>query len=547
MHEAVALRPVQNLQDLIIGDVSSHIPVHAVFCHIADADAELAVDLTAAFVPHRLLFAAGALTDRILVILVEPVADMLHRDRLAFGFNRLFDRDNMHADTRASGRDHRGDAFQRHLGHQVEEGRKVGVLGGELIIHHHEFRRTRHKDRHIVLNGLGRVFPVGLDDTDPGQMIEHLLGILHRHAVHLGELFDTVRNSCLLERKHEFDFILGQNFIECPVFGIAGIQGSGIFLEIPVSDHRSELQNQLGLFGVSRNIVGILNEISFIEKTFFFFSRSHMFSLSVFPGRKFLFQPFFPGLHSLAGAGADFKDPDSRIQPLHPFFTGFKVEIEVRCGICFGDYKHIAFGKHQRIFQGFVISFRHRQDHHVFRGSGIVFRRADQIADILEEDKLRSFLPHLFQTFSGHARIHMAHSAGVNLDRSGAQGFDALGIHGAFDIRFHHRDADLCGKILNRTGQKCRLARARGRHQVDQQYALFFEFPAQRFGITGIGIRDGAVEFNDFHTLPASLSAIRSRHQIPHWSLPKGRRSRFPDSVLSLFSLPVPDRSRIPA
>ena len=76
MHEAMTLRALEDLHCFVICDIASRSAVHAVFCKIPYTDAELAVDFTGTLTAHCLLLAACALTDRILVILIQPVAQM---------------------------------------------------------------------------------------------------------------------------------------------------------------------------------------------------------------------------------------------------------------------------------------------------------------------------------------------------------------------------------------------------------------------------------------------------------------------------------------
>ena len=69
MNKAVTFRALKDFKSLLIGDIASHAAVDAVFSHVADTDAEFAVDFAASLAAHFLLFAAGALADGILVIL----------------------------------------------------------------------------------------------------------------------------------------------------------------------------------------------------------------------------------------------------------------------------------------------------------------------------------------------------------------------------------------------------------------------------------------------------------------------------------------------
>ena len=200
MNEAVTLCAFEDLEHFFIADIASPAAVDLVFSHVAHTKAEVTVDLTGAFTAHCLLSAAGARTGGVLVILAQPVADMFYRYRLAFGLDCLFNRHNMHTDAGASRRNHRGNAFQRHLCHQVEEGRKLRMFRNEIIIQHHELRRAGNEDRDIVLKGLFRILTVGFQDTDPAQAVDHLLCLFKRHVIAFRNLFGRIGNSGLLER-----------------------------------------------------------------------------------------------------------------------------------------------------------------------------------------------------------------------------------------------------------------------------------------------------------------------------------------------------------
>ena len=241
-----------------IGDIASHAAVHAVFRHIADAHAVIAGDLAGTLTAHRLLDAACALSDGILVIFIQPVRDMFNADRGILMFNCLFDRNDVHTDASSSRRNHRGNAFQRHLGHQVEERCQLRVLLCQLGVHHHELSGSRNEDRHIILLSLIRILTRHLQHADPAQMIDHLLRLFQRHAVALCDLFRQIADTCLFEGQKELHFFLCQDHIQSPVFRIGCIQRPCIPLQIAVCNHCRKLQYKLCLFRICRDIIGIL-------------------------------------------------------------------------------------------------------------------------------------------------------------------------------------------------------------------------------------------------------------------------------------------------
>ena len=85
---------------------------------------------------------------------------MLDRDGGVLIFNGFLDRDDVHADARASLGNHRSYALERHLRHEIEKCRKVRMLVRELVIHHHELGGSGHEDWHIVLLRVSGIFPV---------------------------------------------------------------------------------------------------------------------------------------------------------------------------------------------------------------------------------------------------------------------------------------------------------------------------------------------------------------------------------------------------
>jgi hypothetical protein len=93
-------------------------------------------------------------------------------------------------------------------------------------------------------------------------------------------------DAALLERKHEFDFFLGQNLVKHPVFRVFIRHCSGIFDKITVGDHITEFQDEFRLFGISRDIVRIdfhIPSVQVIDHSVFLFFQhiisSHTFSV----------------------------------------------------------------------------------------------------------------------------------------------------------------------------------------------------------------------------------------------------------------------------
>ena len=123
---AAVLGLLENLHGLLIGDVAAVVRLTAVVGEVTDADAPLAFHVAGALAADALLLAAGAHGHAdVTLVLLQPVGQVLDRQRLALGRDGLFDRDDVHADAGASGRHHLGDARQRQIRHALEEVRRL--------------------------------------------------------------------------------------------------------------------------------------------------------------------------------------------------------------------------------------------------------------------------------------------------------------------------------------------------------------------------------------------------------------------------------------
>ena len=163
--------------------------------HIAHGDAPIGRVVGAALPHHATARAAAAGAGGILtLVFVEPVLDMLNRHRGARGVNGLLDRNDVHADTGASGRHHRRGLGQRALGCLFKELGVDRVLLELAHAHVEELGRTRHQHGQDPLLGALGVFPVILEQTRVAHVVEHLFDIGLGHAGeldHLGQRIGT--------------------------------------------------------------------------------------------------------------------------------------------------------------------------------------------------------------------------------------------------------------------------------------------------------------------------------------------------------------------
>ena len=108
--------------------------------------------------------------------------------------------------------------------------------------------------------------------------------------------------------------------------------------------------------------------------------------------------------------------------------------------------------------------------------------RADEIADVLDEDDRPFGGGEMLDRMPDHMGIEMTALAGVDLDGGGAGGADARRIVGGLLVALDHKGRNLALQLLDGPDQKFGLARAGARNQVQRQNAAFTEIGAVTLG-----------------------------------------------------------------
>ena len=90
--------------------------------------------------------------------------------------------------------------------------------------------------------------------------------------------------------------------------------------------------------------------------------------------------------------------------------------------------------------------------------SGIVFRRADQIADIFKEGQTNTVKIHAFKASAGHACIHVTHSVRVDLNRDCTESFDPFSIHCRINVGLAYGNRDFLVHVPDEAGYQGRFS-----------------------------------------------------------------------------------------
>ena len=201
------------------------------------------------------------------------------------------------------------------------------------------------------------------------------------------------------------------------------------------------------------------------------------------PGLRLLAQPVGPRLDALALERGDREHLNVRVELLDALDALFEAEVEVRRNVDLVDEQHVADREHERVLQGLVVALRHGEDHCVFHGAGVKLRRADEVADIFEDGKVDVLRAEPLETLTRHARVEMAHTAGMQLDDLCAAGGDGRRIDVRVDVGLHDTDAQIVLQGVNGRHEGRGLAAAGRGHEVEQEGVILLELFAQQVGL----------------------------------------------------------------
>ena len=202
MDIAAILSLLEDLHGLFIGDVAAVVRLTAVVSEVTDADAPLAFHVAGALAADALLLAAGAHGHAdVALVLLQPVGQVLDRQRLALGRNGLLDRDDVHTDASASGRNHLGNTRQRQIRHALEEVGRLREHIRLLGVDHHDLgaagnKHIQHPALFVVRILAVEVLPVELNQAALAERLQRLLQIGSVELrVLLCELLDRERHT----------------------------------------------------------------------------------------------------------------------------------------------------------------------------------------------------------------------------------------------------------------------------------------------------------------------------------------------------------------
>ena len=122
------------------------------------------------------------------------------------------------------------------------------------------------------------------------------------------------------------------------------------------------------------------------------------------------------GGQALTCPGRYFDDLDLRVDTQRKLDTRPDVEVEIWQQVDFIQQPQIDLGEHVRELQRLILAFGDRQYDYLMRLTEVDSRRADEIADILDEEKAALVQWQVIERVADHVCVEMTAPASVYLD-----------------------------------------------------------------------------------------------------------------------------------
>ena len=257
VHIAVVLGALANLKHLFFRDVAALSGLNKVVSKITETDAAIILDLAGALAVKPTCVAAGAVTDgKMTVILFKPVGNMFDRSGFVFGGNRFFNRDYMHTDAVAAGRNQVRLAGERKEGHLVKAVGELGIFFNLPENHVCHFGNAGDKQLDIPLLFMIGVLIVILDNAVIGGISQKFNNSVFRLA---GKLCDLSGGLGLAQTHFEHDLrnlIAGTGSIKNDVLRVCfGQPFDTEFIRETVRDHFAEIKENLSCHSFSLQVI----------------------------------------------------------------------------------------------------------------------------------------------------------------------------------------------------------------------------------------------------------------------------------------------------
>ena len=122
------------------------------------------------------------------------------------------------------------------------------------------------------------------------------------------------------------------------------------------------------------------------------------------------------------------------------------IEVDIGQQVDLVQQQQVGGGEHVGILERLVLALGHREDHHLARLAEVEGGRADEVADVLDQQQRAVRQRQARQRLGDHLRVEMAALAGIDLQRGDARGANPLGVEVGLLVALDHRDRHFAAK-----------------------------------------------------------------------------------------------------
>ena len=174
-------------------------------------------------------------------------------------------------------------------------------------------------------------------------------------------------------------------------------------------------------------------------------------------------------------------------------------EIDIGRKVDLVDNEHIQTAINVGVFVGLVVAFGHGSDKDVGVRAKLESGRADEVADVLDDDQIQILERQLCQRHFDHVGIQMAIATGVDLDcgHAGCDDFVCVNRDGG-SVSFDHAKLDPGRQPFDGLKDETGFSSSRRSHQVDAINMVLVQDGLVVLCQAIVGIHDS---FNNFNAL----------------------------------------------
>src|ERR1035437_4144619 len=169
-------------------------------------------------------------------------------------------------------------------------------------------------------------------------------------------------------------------------------------------------------------------------------------------------EPIEPAVHACAAYRRQSQYLDFRVYQPRIFHTLPDIKLDMRQQVYFSQHHEVGGCEYVRILEWFVFAFGYGKDHDLVCLPQIEFGRADEVADIFDEQKRAIRDIYTLERVSHHVGFQVAARASVDLDRRRSGGANTLCVVTGLLVALDDGDWQPAFKLLYASYQQGGLA-----------------------------------------------------------------------------------------